>query len=148
MPEMIAFQGKERRINIPEEIGQQWLVVGTILLDDKSGSIISAIARHHGKDIEGISCEILEHWLKGRDCTWRELLSVLRKARCTTLAGTIEEALTAEEAEQGKFYPLYAYPNLYISSDRLQYKGDQESFMYILCAKGTYGTSHATYNSA
>ena len=101
MPEMTALQGRTRDINIVEGIGAEWDMVGTALLDDKDGTIIPAIARDCGYKSERINMEILRRWIQGRgipDHTWRGLLGVLRSMHCITLADSVEEALTAEEA--------------------------------------------------
>ena len=80
------------------------MMVGTALLDDKDGTIIPAIALQYLNNADLINNEILGRWVRGEgmpDRTWRELLSVL-KVHCVSLAESVEEALTAEEAEQGK----------------------------------------------
>ena len=84
----------------------QWKRVGTILLDDKDGRAVSRIAYQHGNNIDDINMDILGRWIQGEgipDCTWQGLLGVL-KMYCITLAESVEEALAAEEAEQGKPY--------------------------------------------
>ena len=80
------------------------MMVGTALLDDKDGTIIPAIAEQYGNNAQRINMDILGRWVRGEgmpDRTWRELLSVL-KVHCVSLAERVEEALTAEETEQGK----------------------------------------------
>ena len=104
MPEMIKIQSRQRLINIVEEIGMNGLMVGTILLNDDS--ITYAIAQQCKFDNISINRDVLSHWLQRggiHDRTWRRLLGVLRKANCVELAKSIEEALTEEEASQGKF---------------------------------------------
>ena len=104
MPELTALQGRTQYINIVEGIGVKWMMVGTILLDDKDGAIVPAIAQQCAYKTEFIILEILRRWLQGEgipDRTWRGLLRVLRMY-CRKLAERVEEALTAEEAEQGK----------------------------------------------
>ena len=105
MPELLALQGKDKTIDIVKEIGVQWRVVGIHLLNDESGATIEAIDEQFRGNVQAINLEILKRWLRGeglRDCTWRVLLGVLRKANCVELAESVEEALTDEEAEQGK----------------------------------------------
>ena len=95
MPEMMSFQGKTERINIPQQIGVQWRIVGTLLLDDKAGNIVQAIAREYRDNAFEINSEILARWVQGQgiaDTTWRGLLGVL-KVHCPALAESIEEAL-------------------------------------------------------
>ena len=108
MPQLIVFQGKDKIINIAEAIGDQWRVVGISLLNDESGGIVKTVAREFRGNALDINLDILERWLQGkgiRDRSWRGLLGVLR-VHCRVLAESVEEALTAEEAEQGKLGPL------------------------------------------
>ena len=105
MPQLIALKGKTQHINIVQGIGIKWATVGTTLLDDKDGKIIQIIAQKHGNDPELVNMDILGRWIQGQgipDCSWRGLLGVLRVHRLVALAEHVEEALTAEEAEQGK----------------------------------------------
>ena len=110
MPELLALQGKDKTIDIVKEIGVQWRVVGIHLLNDESGATIEAIDEQFRGNVQAINLEILKRWLRGeglRDCTWRVLLGVLRKAHCVELAESADEVLTDEEAEQGKSYFLF-----------------------------------------
>ena len=107
MPELLALEGRVhgQHIDIVKGIGMACTRVGMLLLDDKDGTIVPAIAHQHGNNAELINMDILGRWIRGeglRDCTWRVLLGVLRKAHCVELAESVEEALTDEEAEQGK----------------------------------------------
>ena len=108
MPQLIGLQGKDKIINIAEAIGDQWHVVGIALLNDESGGIVTAVAKEFRGNALDINLYILKRWLLGRgirDRSWQGLLSVLR-VHCRALAESVEEALTAEEAEQGKLGPL------------------------------------------
>ena len=69
--------------------------MGTNLLEDWSGNIVSAIEQQYRGNVEGINTEILQRWIQGwgkADRSWRGLLSVLR-VHCVTLADHVEEAL-------------------------------------------------------
>ena len=104
MSQLISLLGRNQHVNIVEGIGVNWMMVGTTLLDDEDYTIVPAIAQKHGKDPELINMEILGRWVRGEgmsDRSWRGLLGVLR-VHCGALADRVEEALTAEEAEQGK----------------------------------------------
>ena len=99
MPELTGLKGKSERINIAKEIGVQWWVVGTALLDDKNGTVTPAIAQQYGNNAELINMEILTRWINGKgmaDCTWHGLIGVL-KEHCTALAESVEEVLTEQE---------------------------------------------------
>lgn len=114
MPELIGLQSKTESINITQDIGIHWYMVGTALLDDKKGTIMPALAQQYGNDAQRINTEVLSRWINGRgitDVTWRGLLGVL-KAHCAALAESVKEALTteateaaeaAEVAQQGKY---------------------------------------------
>ena len=122
MPELLALEGRAhgQHIDIVKGIGMACTRVGTLLLDDKDGTIVPAIAHQHGNNAELINMDILGRWIRGeglRDCTWRVLLCVLRKAHCVELAESVEEALTDEEAEQGKSYSLFRVLNAITAID-------------------------------
>ena len=98
MPELTNFPGKIRHFNIATEIGMQYYIVGTGLLNDERGDIVSAIMSEHRGNAEQINMDILRRWVQGKgiaDRTWRGLLGVLR-IHCPGLAQDIDEALRAE----------------------------------------------------
>ena len=104
MPELIGLQGKAERINIAQDIGIHWYMVGTALLDDKKGTVMPALAQQYANDAERINTEVLCRWINGRgiaDVTWRGLLAVL-KAHCAALAESVEKILTATEAKRAR----------------------------------------------
>ena len=93
--ELLALHGRKGQINIPQQIGTQGTFVGIALLQDSSGSIVSAIKKQHQGDWKRINLEILQCWIQGcgiADRSWRGLLGVLR-VHCGALADLVEEAL-------------------------------------------------------
>ena len=99
MPELTAFQGRARRINIAQTISVKWDVVGTTLLDDHNHTIMPALAQQYSNEVMRINMEVLGRWVQGQgmaDCTWRGLLGVL-KVHCRDLAKSVEEVLTEQE---------------------------------------------------
>ena len=50
--ECIRFQGKERIINLPREIGTSYEDFGLLLLDDRNGRRIHSIAHQHKDDAQ------------------------------------------------------------------------------------------------
>ena len=104
MPELISFQGTTECINVAQEIGIQWWIVGTTLLDDTKGTIMPAIAHQFGNNALLINMEVLSRWIQGKgipDCTWRALLKALREP-CRALAESMREVLTTDD-DQGKY---------------------------------------------
>ena len=99
-----------------EAIGDQWHMVGIVLLDDESGAIVDCITDEFRGKAQNINLEILKRWIRGegiRDRSWRALIGVLRSVHRIALADSVEEALTEEEAEQGK--RTYTCMHAYIS---------------------------------
>ena len=93
MPECIKFQGRERKINIPQEIGTKYYNFGIFLLEDVTGDKIHNLERRYREDAERINTEILHEWVAGRGkqpVTWETLAEVLRDVELRTLASDIE----------------------------------------------------------
>ena len=91
--ECIRFRGKERRINIPQEIGVKYQDFGLFLLEDENRQRVKAIAQEYMNKAEEINKEILEQWITGRGkhpVTWKTLTEVLRDIDLNTLAREIE----------------------------------------------------------
>ena len=91
--ECIRFRGRERRINIPQEIGVQYRDFGLFLLEDHNGARIRALAHKHNNDSNEINIEIIEEWVTGKGrhpVTWKTLTQVLRDIELRTLAEEIE----------------------------------------------------------
>ena len=104
MIECIRFQGRERRINIPQEIGIKYYQFGLLLLEDDTGTRIHALTHKHMKDAEQINMEVLQQWLAGRGkhpITWKTLTKVLQDIELSTLAGELEAIRCHEDKASG-----------------------------------------------
>ena len=104
MIECIRFRGRERRINIPQEVGVKYYQFGLLLLEDVTGARIRSIAHKHMKDAEQISMEVLEEWIIGRGkhpITWKTLAGVLHDIELCTLASEIEVVKCREDKTNG-----------------------------------------------
>ena len=91
--ECIRFRGRERRINIPQEIGVKYQDFGLFLLEDENRQRVKAIAQEYMNKAEEINKEILEQWITGRGkqpVTWKTPTEVLGDIELSTLAGEIE----------------------------------------------------------
>ena len=92
MIECVRFKGRERRINIPQEIGVKFHDFCLVLLEDDTGARIQSIAHKHNNDAEKINVEVLQQWMTGRGkqpVTWMTLTEVLRDMDLPVLAGEI-----------------------------------------------------------
>ena len=93
MQECIKFRGKDRTINIPQEIGTLYSQFGIFLLDDRNENITRNIEHEHRHDAERINREILRKWVTGRGkkpVSWKTLTEVLYDIELSALASEIE----------------------------------------------------------
>ena len=91
--EYIAFQGRERTINIPREIGSNYSQFGILLLNEPNGTTVSNIEDKHRGDTVKINTEILREWATGRGkqpVSWETLTEVLHNIGLGTLVSEIE----------------------------------------------------------
>jgi hypothetical protein len=96
MPELLHFQfADESHINIPKEVGTHYHSFGTHLLQDSTGSHISALAQSEpGRNAENINIAILQEWLSGEgmeEKTWGTLVHVLSISGKGELANKIQQ---------------------------------------------------------
>ena len=102
MLELVRFRGRERRINIPQEIGVKYSQFGLLLLNDTTGAKVCNIEHKHHRNAERINTEILEEWLEGRGkqpVNWRTLIKVLHDVQLSNLASDIEAVKTRSSEE-------------------------------------------------
>ena len=100
MPQLLHFPGRTRTINVAREIGVQYQLVGTALLDDTRGTIVPAILETCHHIIERVNTELLRTWVQDEvigDRSWHSLIGVLRSSGCEALADDIEEAACSPE---------------------------------------------------
>ena len=93
MLECTRFPGKQRTINIPQEIGPSYYNFGLNILDDPNGTRVKNIERDY-REIERINTEILREWVTGRGkkpVSWGTLTEVLHDIQLGALASKIEE---------------------------------------------------------
>lgn len=94
LPELLNFQGRKRKINTAREIGTRFTTFGILLLEDQTGTMVTAIADKHRGDAEQIVIEIFQKWLtgNGKSLSWKALIGVLRDTGLNVLASDIEDA--------------------------------------------------------
>ena len=91
--EMVRFRGRERRINIPQEVSTKYSQFGILLLEDSNGARVRTIEHKCQRDAEQINMEILQEWIHGRGrqpVSWEILTEVLRDVELGELASDIE----------------------------------------------------------
>ena len=92
---LLNLPSKSGSINIPEQIGTNYLRFGILLLNDKSGAEVKAIVTQKREDAEQINIEILRLWIggKGKPLSWDTLIDVLKAIGLNTLASDIQDSL-------------------------------------------------------
>ena len=95
MMELVRFRGRERRINIPQEVSTKYPQFGILLLEDTNGARVHNMEHKHRGDVEQINIEILQEWVSGRGrlpVSWTTLTEVLRDVELSELTSDIEAA--------------------------------------------------------
>lgn len=67
--------------------------IGTLLLRDEDGSIVSNIKMANHDVPEAIMADIFQRWISSQDHSWKVLIECLKKCSLNTLAKNIEKAL-------------------------------------------------------
>ena len=83
-------------LNIIDQIGTTYRMLGTMLLNDDTGAITDAIEQRFNQKAPDINYEILRRWLQGggkSPVTWMTLVKVLRQIQLKELARKIENSL-------------------------------------------------------
>ena len=102
-PELKRFPQKDEFINIAEQIGKDYSDFGIFILDDKTGSKVTAIAKTERGDSAAVTAEILRLWLQGKGrmpVTWQTLIKCLQDTGLNTLANDIKSAMSQEDGSQ------------------------------------------------
>ena len=79
---------KSKFIDIVEEIGPDFELFGTLLLEDKNGNKIKIIEKSERGDVLRIVAEILRQWLKGkgrRPVMWQTLIQCMGESKLNVL---------------------------------------------------------------
>jgi len=86
-----------RYVKIVTEIGAKYETFGVLLLNDQTGTKITAIEHKRSNNAELINIDILKEWLQGngkKPVTWQTLVDVLKDIGLFVLAKDIEASLS------------------------------------------------------
>ena len=101
--ECIRFPGRQRTINIPQEIGMNYSQFGMFLLDDVNRIRVRNMECKHRGDVEQINTEIIQEWATGKGkkpVAWKTLTEVLHDIGLSTLATEIENVKLVSDTSQ------------------------------------------------
>ena len=82
LPELLCFS--DRRVNIAEQIGVNYLEFGIFLLQDSNGAIVKALEKEHHWNAKQINLAIFQKWLEGKGVkpvTWSTLITALQNIK-------------------------------------------------------------------
>ena len=83
-------------LDIAAEVGTDYQLFGTLLLNDKNGNKIKNIEFSKLGDVLRINVEILQQWLQGKGrkpVTWQMLVKCLQEANLNVLAEKMKSSL-------------------------------------------------------
>ena len=93
---MLSFKTATGSINVAEQIGRKYSMLGPLLLNDNRGTVTEAIKAQWHHDAADINLAILQRWINGggvQPVTWTTLTKVLRDVGLAELAREIEQNL-------------------------------------------------------
>lgn len=94
IPNLLNFKCGDAHINIPREIGCNYLTFGALLLQDSTITHILDLVQQCQNNGEQINVRILNEWLEGkglRPATWTTLVKVIRDIGMGELANKLEK---------------------------------------------------------
>lgn len=110
LPTLRDFPGTDRYIDIAAEIGTDYDMLGTLLLNDHSGNKVNNIEKFKQGHPVDITVAILKIWIEGKGkmpVTWQTLVTCLRKTKLNVLASDIEAVLFkhngCKDSDQNRF---------------------------------------------
>ena len=91
MQDLYKLSTSKGDIRLLEESSMSYRTIGTFLLNDESGAIVSGIAETALGDTVKAVRLIYEQWLqKDEDHTWKKLIQCFRDVQLNSLAGKLE----------------------------------------------------------
>ena len=93
---LLSFPTSQGYISLSEEIGGAYKTFGALLLEDKSGAIMSGLEKTHNSRAVDITHDVFVKWITENKSppTWDAFLHTLRRAGLYTLASLVERGLT------------------------------------------------------
>ena len=94
-PPTVPTMPKLLRLGVPQGVGAHYYRFGIFLLDDVTGSRVTAFRKEYQGNAEDVVTRILQEWLEGRGLpvSWEKLIKTLRETGLNALADEIESSL-------------------------------------------------------
>lgn len=96
---------KDGFVDVAAQIGTDYELFGTFLLDDENGHKVKSIERTEHGDSLRITVEILRQWLQGKGrspVTWQTLIACLRDTHLNVIADTVERTLLGQDVDHSE----------------------------------------------
>ena len=80
------------RLKLHKEVGANYTTFGVLLLDDETGSRVTAIEKECQKHADDVTIRILQEWLEGKGLQpviWETLVQTLRDTGLSALADKV-----------------------------------------------------------
>lgn len=88
---LIKLSSGNGSIRIIDESSVKYRDIGTILLNDETGAIVSSISETALRDPFIATRMIYERWIREEEHSWKKLIQCFRDVQLNTLARNIEE---------------------------------------------------------
>ena len=95
MNKLVLKKANGDTVDVLQDLGGDYQRFGTIILEDKKGTIMEDINESHSKPNDR-KMEIMRRFINGKGMkpvTWRTVVTVLNEMKLTELVSDIEEAL-------------------------------------------------------
>ena len=89
---MISFPTSSGSLNLAQEIGTNYSMLGVFLLEDINGELIASIESELQRNAVNINCRVFRLWLSGKGrqpVSWATLVTVLQNMGLKELAKKI-----------------------------------------------------------
>ena len=100
LPQLLRFPVGNKTVNIIEEIGVKYDMLGPILLQDTTGAKVEAIIQQYHDRAKSINLDVLSKWLRGegkQPVSWTTLAAVLDQCGLTELARDIRSVKSSKD---------------------------------------------------
>ena len=84
------------------KLAPMWKAFCTVINFDEDGTTLAIIDQKYRGDPEECCREVLQRWLSFKRPTWHRVIDYLQQARCTQLAGEVEEFVVPDILLSGK----------------------------------------------
>ena len=115
--ENFPFKIRGKNLDIIQQTAPHYKTIGTLLLDDGNGAIVSGIEKANAYKPEPTMREIYEKWVNTYGGSWERLIECLRSRQLNVLAKDIDNALKRNKTSMEGGSSFYCQCSLFSPSN-------------------------------